>query len=132
MRRFLRFQILQETIEQLQEFELSLKRLVEGNVTLVDSIGNAQLAIQTAIRNVTSPEILNMFLKKENGALRSRLSGLDSDLRLGRITREAYESESVEILLMLEKLKEPLNPVEQELLRKVSEMNERTPHKQRY
>lgn len=110
----------QETIDQLQEFELSLQRLVQGNVTLVDSIGNAQLAIQTAIRNSTSSEILNMFLRKENGALRSRLSELESDLRLGRITRESYESQSIEILLMLDKLKEPLNPVEQELLKKVS------------
>lgn len=104
----------------MKEFEQSLKRLVEGNVTLVDSIGTAQLAIQAAIRSSTSPDILNMFLKKENGALRSRLSGLDSDLKLGRITRESYESQSIEILVLLDKLKEPLNPVEQELIRKVS------------
>lgn len=61
-----------------------------------------------------------MFLKKENGALRSRLAGLDSDLKLGRISRESYESQSIEILVLLDKLKEPLNPVEQELVRKVS------------
>eukprot|EP01040_Poterioochromonas_malhamensis_P005580 gene5580-5997_t len=107
-----------ETIDQLKEFEQSLKRLVEGNVTLVDSIGTAQLAIQAAIRSSTSPDILNMFLKKENGALRSRLAGLDSDLKLGRISRESYESQSIEILVLLDKLKEPLNPVEQELVRK--------------
>jgi hypothetical protein len=109
-----------ETIEQMKEFEVSLKRLVEGNVTLVDSIGTAQLAIQAAIRSSTSPEILNMFLKKENGALRSRLAGLDSDYKLGRISKESYESQTVEILVLLEKLKEPLSLVEQELLKRVT------------
>jgi hypothetical protein len=97
-----------------------MQRLVAGNVTLVDSIGSAQLAIQAAIRSSTSPEILNMFIKKENGALRSRLAALDGDLKLGRISREAYEGQTVEILVLLEKLKEPLSAVEQEMLRKVT------------
>jgi hypothetical protein len=103
----------------MKEFEGSLKRLVEGNVTLIDSIGNAQLAMQAAIRSSTSPEILNMFLKKENGSLRTRLASLDSDLKLGRISRGSYETQAVEILVLLDKLKEPLSPVEQELLRRV-------------
>jgi hypothetical protein len=111
-----------ETIEQMKEFEVSLKRLVEGNVTLVDSVGTAQLAIQAAIRSSTSPDILNMFLKKENGALRSRLAGLDSDYKLSRITKESYETQIVEILVLLEKLKEPLSPVEKELLKRVVQL----------
>lgn len=104
----------------MKEFEGSLQRLVAGNVTLVDSIGTAQLAIQAAIRSSTSPEIINMFVKKETGGLRNRLASLDSDLKLGRIPRDSYESQAVEILVLLEKLKEPLSPVEQEMLRKVS------------
>jgi Tol biopolymer transport system component len=111
-----------ETIEQMKEFEVSLKRLVEGNVTLVDSVGTAQLAIQAAIRSSTSPDILNMFLKKENGALRSRLAGLDSDYKVSRITKESYETQIVEILVLLEKLKEPLSPVEKELLKRVVQL----------
>jgi hypothetical protein len=111
-----------ETIEQMKEFEVSLKRLVEGNVTLVDSVGTAQLAIQAAIRSSTSPDILNMFLKKENGALRSRLAGLDSDYKLSRITKESYETQIVEILVLLEKLKEPLSLVEKELLKRVVQL----------
>ena len=58
---------MQETIEQLKEFEISLHKMVAGNISLVDHIGSVQLAIQSAIRTSTSPEVLNMFLKKENG-----------------------------------------------------------------
>ncbi len=110
---------MQETIEQLKEFEISLHKMVAGNISLVDHIGSVQLAIQSAIRTSTSPEVLNMFLKKENGALRSRLSSLESDFRLGRISVDAYNSQALEIIKMLDKLKEPLSPNEQEMLRKV-------------
>eukprot|EP01031_Cornospumella_fuschlensis_P034899 gene34899-42262_t len=107
-----------ETIEQLQEFEKSLKKMMAGNITLVDSVNAAQLAIQAAIRNTTSPEILQMFLKKENGSMRTRLAALEQDARLGRISREAYEAQAGEILALLDKLKEPLSPAERELLNK--------------
>ena len=104
----------------MKEFEISLEKMSSGNISLVDSIGSVQLAIQAAIRSTTSPEILNMFLKKENGALRTKLAGLDSDRILGRITQDAYESQAIDIVKMLEKLGEALNPKEQELLNKVS------------
>lgn len=60
-----------------------------------------------------------MFLKKENGALRTRLAALESDRILGRITQESYNSQAADIVRMLEKLGEPLSAKEQELLRKV-------------
>lgn len=85
-------------------------------MSLVDQIGGVQLAIQSAIRSSSSPEILNMFVQKQNGALRTRLSSLESDKRLGRISAEAFEAQAVEILQMLEKLKEPLSASEQNLL----------------
>lgn len=113
----------QETIDQLKEFETSLNKMMSGNISLVDSIGSVQLAIQAAIRSTTSPEILNMFLKKENGALRTRLAGLDSDRILGRITLDAYNSQATDIVKMLEKLGEPLSGKEQELLKRVSSLN---------
>lgn len=110
---------LQETVDQLHEFEKSLQKMSAGNMSLVDSIGSAQLAIQAAIRSTTSPEILNMFLKKENGALRSRLASLESDRILGRIALDAYTCQAVDIIKMLEKLGEPLSAKETELLKKV-------------
>jgi hypothetical protein len=103
----------------LKEFEESMKKSVSGNISLVDQFGGVQLAIQSAIRKSTSPEILNMFLKKENGSLRTRLASLESDKRLGRISNESYISQTVEILQLLDKLKEPLSASEQELLRRV-------------
>ena len=103
----------------MKEFELSLVKMSAGNISLVDSIGSAQLAIQAAIRSHTSPEILNMFLKKENGSLRTRLASLDSDRILGRITLDAYTSQATDIIKMLEKLGEPLSPKEVEMLKKV-------------
>lgn len=109
----------QETIDQLRQFEASLDKMSAGNISLVDSIGSVQLAIQAAIRSSTSPDILNMFLRKENAALRTRLAGLDSDRILGRISQDSYNSQATEIVKMLEKLGEPLNPKEQELLKKV-------------
>lgn len=112
----------QETIEQLQEFERSLSKMTAGNITLVDHVNAAQLAIQTAIRSNTSPEILQMFLKKENGAIRTKLSVLESDHRLGRISHAAYEAQAGELLALLDKLKEPLSPAERELLNKVRAM----------
>lgn len=116
---FISVKCLQETIDQLKEFEASLEKSSSGNMSLVDQIGGVQLAIQSAIRSTTSPDILNMFIQKQGGALRSRLSSLESDKRLGRISSELYETEAVEILKMLEKLKEPLNSSEQEILRRV-------------
>ncbi len=97
--------------------------MVSGNISLVDQIGSVQLAIQSAIRSTSSPEILNMFMKKENGSLRSRLAALDSDFKLGRIASDdSYYTQAAEIIQMLEKLKEPLSPAEQEILRTVSDV----------
>lgn len=116
---FINIVFIQETVDQLKEFEESLQKSISGNMSLVDQIGGVQLAIQSAIRSSTSPEILNMFIQKQNGSLRSRLAGLESDRRLDKISNETYESQAVEILQMLEKLKEPLSPAEQNLLQKV-------------
>jgi hypothetical protein len=98
---------------------VSLDKMSAGNISLVDSIGSVQLAIQAAIRSHTSPEILNMFMKRENGSLRSKLAALDSDRILGRISNDSFESQATEIIQMLEKLGETLTQKEIELLNKV-------------
>lgn len=109
----------QDTVEQLQEFEQSLSKMLAGNITLVDHLNAAQLAIQAAIRDNASPDILQMFLKKENGAMRTRLSSLESDYKLGRINQAVYEAQAIGILGLLEKLKEPLSVAELAFLNKV-------------
>jgi len=109
----------QETMDQLKEFELSLQKLLEGNITLVSDIGSVQLRIQDAIREAfKSPEVTKMFVKKENGALRRKLASLVEDKKLGRISIDQYEVLSSEIVVALDKLGEELTSQEKEMLEK--------------
>lgn len=110
----------QDTLDQMKEFEVSLENMSAGNMSLVDSIGSVQLSIQQAIRNVTSGEIASFFANKQNGALRSRLGNLDSDLRLKKISHKAYVAQAGEIVQLLEKLGESLSDAEKELLKQYS------------
>ena len=78
------------------------------------------MAIQAAIRSAfKSPEVIRMFAKKENGALRSRLASLESDHKLGRVSTEAFQQLSFEILTALEKLGETLTVKEKEIIERV-------------
>ena len=107
----------QETLDQLREFEATLAKMMAGNMTLVDDLSGIQLAIQAAIRSAfKSPEVIRMFAKKENGALRSRLASLDSDHKLGRISSTAYNELAFEILSALEKLGETLSSKERSII----------------
>jgi hypothetical protein len=109
-----------DTLMQMEEFEQTLNKMISGDMTLVDEIGMIQLAIQSAIRSAfKSPEVIKMFAKRENGALRSRLASLDQDLKLGRISAENYDAQAAEIITALNKLGEPLEIREMELLEKV-------------
>jgi hypothetical protein len=109
-----------DTIQQMKEFEQSLAKMKEGNMTLIDEIGTMQLAIQEAIRSAfKSPEVIKMFAKKENGALRSRLASVEQDHKLGKLSQDAYMALAAEILNALEKLGESLEPHEQNLLQLV-------------
>jgi hypothetical protein len=109
-----------DTIQQMKEFEISLHKMKEGNMTLVDDIGRYQLAIQDAIRTAfKSPEVMKMFAKRENGALRTRLNTIQQDHRLGKLSSDDYLMMSAEIIGALEKLGEPLEPHERSLLENV-------------
>jgi hypothetical protein len=109
-----------DTIQQMEEFEISLNKMKDGNVTLISDIDRVQLAIQQAIRTAfKSPEVLKMFTKRENGALRNRLSAIQADHKLGRLSSEDMLSMSSEILTALDKLGEVLEPHERILLENV-------------
>jgi len=86
-------------------------------MTLVSELNSVQLAIQNTIRNAfKTPEVIKMFARREPGALRAKLAALKEDRRLGRVAEEAYVELSVEILLALQKLGEPLSADEQRTL----------------
>lgn len=105
----------------MKEFEISLNKMKEGNLTLVNDIGRIQLAIQDAIRKAfKSPEVMKMFAKRENGALRSRLNSIQQDYRLGKLLSDDYLMMSAEIIGALDKLGEILEPHERSLLENVS------------
>lgn len=106
-----------ETMEQLKEFDESLADLTKGNMTLVSDLNSVQLAIQGAIRQAfKTPEVIKMFAKKEPDALRAKLASHREERRLGRISQDAYVQLSVEILLALQKLGEPLSSEERNVL----------------
>ena len=63
-----------------------------------------------------TPDVIKMFAKREPGALRAKLASLREDRKLGRISEASFASVSVECILALQKMGEPLSAPEQEML----------------
>ncbi len=104
----------------MKEFEASLQKHMAGNLSLASDLDSMQLAIQAAIRSAfKSPEVIRMFAKRENGALRSRFASLEQDHRLGKINQQSFMSQAYEVLSALEKLGEALAPREKEIVDQV-------------
>lgn len=100
-----------ETLEQLSEFNDSLKKIMSGDMTLVDELGGMQLAIQAAISQAfKTPEVIRLFAKKQPGQLRTRLGEMDRDVMVGKLPRDVYTQQKMEILTALRKLGEKLTP----------------------
>ncbi|KAK2897762.1 protein LZIC [Channa argus] len=98
-----------ETLEQLSEFNESLKKIMTGDMTLVDELSGMQLAIQAAISQAfKTPEVIRLFAKKQPGQLRTRLSEMERDVIVGKLSREVYTQQKMEILTALRKLGEKL------------------------
>uniref|UniRef100_A0A8D0C3C5 Leucine zipper and CTNNBIP1 domain containing n=1 Tax=Salvator merianae TaxID=96440 RepID=A0A8D0C3C5_SALMN len=106
-----------ETLEQLREFNDSLQKIMSGNMTLVDEFSGMQLAIQAAISQAfKTPEVIRLFAKKQPGQLRTRLAEMDRDLIVGKLGRDLYTQQKVEILTALRKLGEKLTPEDENFL----------------
>lgn len=61
----------QETLEQLKELNISLSKLKEGNLSLINELNGIQLAIQAAISQAfQTPEVIQMFAKKQQPELK--------------------------------------------------------------
>uniref|UniRef100_A0A8C2JLA1 Leucine zipper and CTNNBIP1 domain containing n=1 Tax=Cyprinus carpio TaxID=7962 RepID=A0A8C2JLA1_CYPCA len=66
-------------------------------------------AIQAAISQAfKTPEVIRLFAKKQPGQLRTRLAELDCDVMVGKLPRDVYTQQKVEILTALRKLGEKL------------------------
>ncbi|XP_015927868.1 protein LZIC [Parasteatoda tepidariorum] len=102
-----------ETVEQLKEFNSTLSNLMTGNISLVDELGSMQLAIQAAISNAfQTPEVIRMFAKKQPGQLREKLSQLERDTKIGKLSQDLLNQQKLEILFALKKLSDDLSPAE--------------------
>ncbi|XP_027628787.1 protein LZIC-like [Tupaia chinensis] len=63
-----------ETLEQLSEFNDSPKKIMSGNMALVDELSRMQLAIQAAISQAfKTPAVIRLFAEKQSGQLQTRL-----------------------------------------------------------
>ncbi|GAM20603.1 hypothetical protein SAMD00019534_037780, partial [Acytostelium subglobosum LB1] len=94
-----------DTLEQMKEFELSLKKMMTGNMTLVSELGSVQLAIQAAVSNAfKTPEVIKLFAKNDQGQLRNKLTTLQRDVKLSKIPKDDFIDQTIEILVALKKL----------------------------
>lgn len=106
-----------DTLAQLKEFQATLAKMTSGNMTLVNELGQMQLAIQAAVSQAfKTPEVIRLFAARRPQELRQRLSNLQRDVRLQKLTQQAYIQQAVEILSALKQLKDPLSPQEEALL----------------
>eukprot|EP01112_Ceratiomyxa_fruticulosa_P021933 TRINITY_DN788_c0_g1_i1.p1 TRINITY_DN788_c0_g1~~TRINITY_DN788_c0_g1_i1.p1 ORF type:complete len:485 (-),score=142.16 TRINITY_DN788_c0_g1_i1:126-1388(-) len=107
----------QDTLEQMKEFEATLKKMMAGDMTLISELGSVQLAIRAAISQAfKTPEVIKLFAKKDQGQLRNRLANLQRDTKLGKISRDVFTEQAVEVLSALAKLGETLSAEENSFL----------------
>ena len=75
-----------DTIAQLKEFDASLAKMVEGNMTLQSELDATRMAVRAAISEAfKTPDVIRMFAQKEPAALRRRLAEIDRDVKLGKL-----------------------------------------------
>ena len=101
----------QDVLESFQEFEKYLQKLNCGEVNLEFTT--------KAILNETfkTPDIIKMFLSKKSEGLRQKLTELERDFRIGKISGSLLEEQKIEILGALLKLStDHLTPEEKNFL----------------
>lgn len=106
-----------DTLEQLQELNQSLSKLLCGDMTLVDQLSSMQLATQAAISAAfQTPAVIRMFARREPQQLRDRLIVIERDMKLGKMEEKVAVREKVEILSALRHLSEKLSQSELQFL----------------
>jgi len=106
-----------DTIAQLEEFQESLHKMSQGNMTLHSELDATRMAVRAAISDAfKTPEVIRMFATKKPAALRQRLAEIDRDVKLGKYSFADVTTQATEILVALKKLGEPLQPKEEAFL----------------
>jgi hypothetical protein len=94
-----------------------LKKMLDGDMTLVSSLGQLKLALEAAIKSAfQTPEVIRMFAKREPAALRGRLTKLQEEYKLGRLPVASFRTSCVEVIVALKKLGEELTADERAFL----------------
>ena len=64
-----------DTVAQLEEFQASLEKMAQGNMTLHSQLDATRLALRSAISGAfKTPEVIRLFANKQPAALRRRLA----------------------------------------------------------
>ncbi len=101
----------------MEEFDAALKRMMDGDMTLVSELGQVKLALRAAISNAfQTPDVIRSFARREPAALRERLKKLAQDFKLGRIPESSYRGMGMEVVVALQRLGEELAPEERAFL----------------
>ncbi|KAF2880181.1 hypothetical protein ILUMI_25982 [Ignelater luminosus] len=114
----------EDTMEQLKELNISLTKLVNGDISLVSELGAMQLATQAAISQAfKTPEVIRLFGKREPTQLRERLKTIEQDVKLNKLSGEARDRQKAEILTALRQLGEQLTANELQFLEKHNDIS---------
>jgi hypothetical protein len=66
-------------------------------------------AIQAAVSDAfKTPEVIKLFAARAPGQLRGRLTALQRDSKLGKVSQDQFIQQQLEILVALKKLGEPV------------------------
>ncbi|XP_018568902.1 protein LZIC-like [Anoplophora glabripennis] len=114
----------EETMEQLKELNDSLSKLVNGDISLISALGAVQLATQAAISQAfKTPEVIRLFGRREPNQLRERLSTIEQDVKLNKLSTEARDRQKAEILTALRQLNQQLSREELQFLEKHNDIS---------
>jgi hypothetical protein len=106
-----------DTLEQMEEFDAQLRKLMDGDVSLVSALGQVKLALRAAIAGaVQADDAKRAFARKEASALRARLRTLAQDAKLGRVGEAAFRAQTLEAVERLRKLGEELTAEERAIV----------------
>lgn len=111
-----------DTIEQLQELNERISKMMAGDITLVDHFSAMQMATASAIGAASGAK--QLFAKQQPEQLKQRLQQLDADLKLGHLDPDTVKRKKVEILTALRQMGEKLSAADLQLIAQLGKQTE--------
>lgn len=101
----------------MAEFQEALKKMTSGDISLVNELGSVRLAMQAAVSKAfQTPEVIRLFAKAQPKQLRINMEELHQKHKLGKVPKEIYVRQTIEILTALQKLGDELSISEKAFL----------------